>query len=129
MPQILYSDPNCDGSLDFWYVERLWDLAKALPINRVQVEELPGMDEVLWFGGPKNIQPTCRAVTEHARRIMAADLSVPLILSAEGEVWDGMHRIARAVLEGIEELEAVQFTINPDPDGTVPANEHVETDV
>ena len=81
MPQILYSDPNCDGSLDFWHVERLWNLAKALPINRVQVEALPGMDEVLWFGGPKNIQPTCRAVTEHARRIMAADLSVPLILS------------------------------------------------
>ena len=54
---------------------------------------------------------------------------MPLILSAEGDVWDGMHRIARAVLEGVKELEAVQFTINPEPDGTVPANEHVETDV
>ena len=64
------------------------------------------------------MQPTCRAVTEHARQIQDADMSFPIILSAEGEVWDGMHRIAKATLEGISKLPAVRFIENPKPDGT-----------
>lgn len=119
MPQILYSDPKQDGSVDFWYVERLWKASEKLPTHTVKIADIPGMDEVLWFGGPKNVQATCRAVTEHARQIQLADLSFPLILSAEGEVWDGMHRIARATLEGLTVLPAVQFLVNPDPDGTI----------
>lgn len=119
MPQILYSGPKQDGSVDFWYVERLWEVSKNLPIHSVKIADLPGMDEVLWFGGPKNIQATCGEVTEHARQIQVADLSFPIILSAEGEVWDGMHRVARATLEGLSELKAVQFSVNPAPDGTI----------
>ncbi len=119
MSKILYSDPKQDGSVDFWHVERLWEVSKNLPVHAVKIADLPGMDEVLWFGGPDNLQPTCRAVTEHARQIQVADLSFPIILSEEGEVWDGMHRVARATLEGLSELQAVQFSVNPLPDGTI----------
>jgi hypothetical protein len=118
MPQILFSDPKHDGSIDFWYVEHLWKISEELPIKLVKIADLSGMDEDLWFGGPDNVQATCRAVTEHARQIQDADMSFPIILSAEGEVWDGMHRIARATLDGIPELPAVQFIVNPKPDGT-----------
>ncbi|MDJ0926721.1 MAG: chromosome partitioning protein ParB [Gammaproteobacteria bacterium] len=119
MPQILYSNPKPDGSVDYWLVENLWTLAQGLPVVRRKIADLPGFDEVQWFGGPKEVQPTCRAVTEHARQIMMADLSHPLILSAEGEVWDGMHRVAKAYLEGIDGLDTVQFPENPPPDGTI----------
>lgn len=40
----------------------------------------------------------------------------PVILGAEGRVMDGMHRIARAILEGRSTIKAVQFVIEPEPD-------------
>ena len=39
-----------------------------------------------WFHGKG---PTCREVAEHARRINAADLTYPVILSADGGLMDG----------------------------------------
>ena len=121
MPQILYSDPKSDGTVDYWMTERLWRLAKELPVRKRMVSDLPGLDEVLWFGGPKLVEPTCRAVADHVRQIVDADLSYPVILSADGEVWDGMHRLAKAYLEGITEIDTVQFPSDPSPDGTIEA--------
>lgn len=68
-------------------------------------------------------EPTCRAIAEHARQIYESDLGFPLILSAEGEVWDGHHRMCKAYIQGIEELDTVQFSENPPPDGTLEAGE------
>lgn len=53
---------------------------------------------------------------EHMALVQAADLTYPIILSASGEVMDGMHRVAKAVLEGRTEIDAVQFPRDPDPD-------------
>jgi hypothetical protein len=93
----------------FWRMSQLWELAEGLPTKKVRLSELDGFDEIAWFGGPRNIQPTCRAIAEHARDILAADLSYPIILAPTGEVLDGWHRICRAFVEGIEELDAVQL--------------------
>lgn len=68
----------------------------------------------MWFGDDE--RPTWRAMLEHVRLIEEADLSFPIILSATGAVMDGMHRVARAVLEGRDEIEAAQFTEDPEPD-------------
>lgn len=119
MPQVLYSDPKPDGTVDFWLMDGLWKRARELPVVRRSIGSLPGLDQVLWFGGPGKVEPTCRLVAEHARRIVSADLSFPVILSAEGDVWDGMHRIAKAYLQGVEEVDVVQFIENPPPDGTL----------
>ena len=93
----------------FWRMHQLWELAEGLPVKKVRLRELDGFDEVRWFGGPRNIQPTCRAIAEHARDICAADLSHPIILSPTGEVLDGWHRICKAFVQGVEELAAVQL--------------------
>ena len=45
-----------------------------------------------------------------------ADLSFPIILDKDGRVMDGMHRVCRAVREGIGRLPAVRFVANPEPD-------------
>lgn len=71
-----------------------------------------------WFDDGK--QPTCRAVALHARRIYEADLSHPIILSARGHLMDGGHRLAKAWLQGIEEVQAVQFEVDPEPDEVRP---------
>jgi hypothetical protein len=53
------------------------------------------------------------------QRIQAADLSIPIILSADGHVMDGMHRVAKAWLLGLTEIQAVQFPQDPEPDQRV----------
>jgi hypothetical protein len=40
-------------------------------------------------------------------------LSYPIILSPSGEVLDGWHRICKAFLQGVEEVEAVQLIAMP----------------
>lgn len=55
-------------------------------------------------------------MVDHVRLMNKADLSFPIILSAEGRVMDGMHRVAKAVLLGHTTIEAVQFTQDPEPD-------------
>ena len=97
----------------FYRMHQFWELADGLPVKKVRLSELEGFDEVRWFGGPRNILPTCRAVSEHARDIFEADLSYPIILSPDGEVLDGWHRICKAFLQGTEELDAVQLTTMP----------------
>jgi len=113
-----------DGSAPFLRMHQLWEMTATLPVKNVPVSGLSGLDEVLWFGGPLNLQPTCRAVAEHARDIYEADLAWPVILSPSGELLDGMHRLCKAILQGKTEIAAVQLTSMPEcrwrllPDGS-----------
>jgi hypothetical protein len=102
-----------DGGRAFWSTARLWELAAGLPVERVAIADIAEFDEDCWFRGRA---PTCRAVADHARRILAADLSYPVILAADGGLMDGGHRIARAWLEGRDHVDAVRFVTDPEPD-------------
>ena len=46
----------------------------------------------------------------------ACDLRWPIILSADGGVMDGMHRIAQALRLGHTHIAAVRFAVDPPPD-------------
>ena len=48
--------------------------------------------------------------------MLECDPAFPVILSSDGRVMDGMHRICRALLDGQSEIEAVRFLQDPDPD-------------
>ncbi len=106
----------------FWRMDQLWPLVPGLPVKKVRISDLVCFDEVCWFGGPRNILPTCRSIAEHARDIYEADLSYPIILSPKGDVLDGMHRICKAYLQGLEEIDAVQLLEMPAPRGRVLPN-------
>ena len=41
-----------------------------------------------------------RAVVAHARLIAEVDVAHPIVLDVHGRVMDGMHRVARALLDG-----------------------------
>ncbi len=105
--------PQADGSMRFYRMHQFWELAAGLPVEKFRLSEFDGFDDVRWFGGPHNILPTCRAIAEHARDIYEADLSFPIILSPDGDVLDGHHRICKAYLQGIHELDAVRLTAMP----------------
>lgn len=102
----------------FWYTEHLWQLAAGLPVEDVAIDSIPEFDENCWFAEP----PTCREVARHAHRIMHADLDHPVILSADGRLMDGGHRLARAWLEGQTTVKARRFRIDPEPDWVEPVS-------
>jgi hypothetical protein len=97
-----------------WDVHRLVALTKDFPRVNVPLCSIRELDESFWFGNGN--APTCRAVVEHARLMDTADLTFPIILSSDGRVMDGMHRVAKAALLNRPTIEAVQFTNDPEPD-------------
>ena len=106
-----------EGGRAFWLTERLWELARDLPVREVPIASIAEFDQDCWFSTGSS--PTCRAVAEHARRICEADLTHPIILAADGGLMDGGHRIAQAWLLGRATIAAVQFPDDPAPDYVV----------
>lgn len=102
-----------DG-LDAWDVDRLIELSASLPAEDVPLAEIWEVDTVYWFDDTQ--RPTVRKVLEHVQLIEAVDLSYPIILGPDGRVMDGMHRVARALLEGRETIAAIRLPSLPDPD-------------
>ena len=115
--RILYGDKRPDGCTPYWRMPTIWAAAEGKPQVSVAIEDLGILDAVVWFGGPKNVQPTVRRVAEHARDIFGADLSCPIIMTRSGDVLDGAHRIARAYVEGRRSIPAVVLEDWPPPDG------------
>jgi hypothetical protein len=81
----------------------------------VSLTEIVELDEPFWFGADGDA-PTCRKIVDHARLMREVDLSFPVILSADGRVMDGMHRVCRALLDELKTINAVRFTKDPEPD-------------
>lgn len=104
-----------ERGLQAWDIDRLAALTKNFPRVRVPLAAIRELDEPYWFSSG-NHEATCRAVFEHARFIADADLSFPIILSSDGRVMDGMHRVGKALLNGLASIEAVQFQHDPEPD-------------
>ena len=98
-----------------WDVDRLVRLASDLPRFQVPLDAIRELDEPYWFSGGSHAA-TCRTVIDHAKLLAESDLSFPIILSSEGRVMDGMHRVGKAMLAGLKSLEAVQFEKDPEPD-------------
>jgi hypothetical protein len=101
------------GGRAVYLTERLWKLAEGLPVESVPIDDIREFDENCWFGdGPV----TCRMVARHAGLIQKADLSYPVILSSDGRLMDGGHRISKAWLNGSPTIDAVRFREDPEPD-------------
>jgi hypothetical protein len=107
--------PGRNG-LDAWDVDRLIELVDGLPAQDVAVASIGEIDTVYWFD--EHQPPTVRKVVEHSQLMAAADLSYPIILGPDGRVMDGMHRVARATLEGRRTIRAVRLPELPAPDFT-----------
>ena len=101
------------GGRAYWLTRKLWAAAAGLPVIQVAVADIPEFDQDCWFRGQA---PSLRDVAGHTRRIMAADLSYPIIFSADGRLMDGGHRIARAWIEGRAQIDAVRFMVDPEPE-------------
>jgi hypothetical protein len=110
-----YHFRNSDRGLCAWDVARLIELARDLPRERVPLAAIRELDEPFWCGA-EGQKLTCRQVVDHARLMLDCDLAHPIILSRDGRVMDGMHRVCKALLDCATEIEAVRFLEDPEPD-------------
>lgn len=80
-----HSRPTSKGNF-IWDVQRLIELTASLPIEQVALTAIFEMHETFWFEA--KLPLTYRAVTEHAKLIVAIGFEHPTILSADGRVMD-----------------------------------------
>lgn len=109
-----YFRPN-DNGFDAWDVDHLIELSANLPVEEVPLTAIRELDTVHWFGVDGS-PSTVRILVRHMELVNEADLSFPVILGTEGQVMDGMHRVARCLLEGRASVAAVRFVEQPEPD-------------
>ncbi len=100
-----------------WDVHRLVELSKELPVESISLSEIQEIDENYWFRGQDD-SPTCRAIVDHFRLMEETKLEFPIILCSDGRLMDGMHRVAKALLENCVFINAVRFHETPKPDFT-----------
>ena len=98
-----------------WDFDRFVELTKNYNRQWVKIETIQEIDQTYWFGD-KHDKPTCRAIVGHMRLIKETDINYPIILSSDGRLMDGMHRVAKALLEGQKTIEVVHFSQDPEPD-------------
>ncbi|MFA5662395.1 hypothetical protein [Castellaniella sp.] len=100
-----------DGCGNHYSVAKLLDDAKDLPVFDCPVAALDLSGEI-WQDS------NMFKLAWHVKKVMKADLSVPILLDWNGCVADGRHRIIKAIALGKRTIPARRMTWRPDPDHT-----------
>ncbi len=103
------------SGFDAFDVDRLIDLSDGLPIENVALASITDVNTPYWFYTSSEL-PTVREVIEHTKLILEADLTYPILLSLDGDVMDGMHRVAKAILDGNTTIKAIHLPALGEPD-------------
>lgn len=90
-----------------WSVPRIAELAKSLPVFDAQIKSL----SLRYTFGEMEM----REMISHVESVQNANLDYPIIISAEGVIFDGRHRLIKAILMGHETIKAVRFDEDPAP--------------
>jgi hypothetical protein len=104
-----------EAGFDAWDVDSLVKASWDLPVTEVTLASIDEIDSVYWIGEDGSA-PTVRILVRHMQLVEKADLSYPIIVGADGRVMDGMHRVAKALLEDRPTVLAVTFDEQPEPD-------------
>jgi len=108
MNEHTYSD-----NTHIWLVKDLWEAAKDLPVTSMALTEIVDIDVLLgshtWSKGKMSVIE----IVDHHTRIQNADLQYPVILTPEGHIADGVHRIVKAYLQGVRNLPTVKLQTMP----------------
>ena len=99
-----------------WHVPDLQGAAVGLPVQETLTARF-NLNVDAWFG--EACSPTIANVVHHMKYIQRAEVNNPILLSAEGHVFDGLHRLAKCLLEGITTVKYQQFEVNPEPSAII----------
>ncbi len=97
-----------------WDVLKLIKLSSGFEVKEVLLTDISELEESFWYNDGE--VPTTKDVAEHAKLIMNANLSFPIILCSDGRVMDGMHRVGKAYIMGKATIKVVQFSNYVEPD-------------
>jgi len=101
-----------DGAFT-WDVKDLWNAAEGIEPVSMPVSYILNIEQFLdshsWSAGKMSV----REILDHAERIDNADLSYPILLTPDGCVADGCHRIVKAIKMGIESLPVIRLKKMP----------------
>lgn len=97
-----------DGCGNYWGVARLQELAKDLPVFDLPLAALE-LNGRIW--ADNNIIE----LAHHCKRVMDADLNVPILIDWTGGIADGRHRVIRALIEGKATVKARRLIERPAP--------------
>ncbi|APC96402.1 hypothetical protein [Francisella frigiditurris] len=103
------------GDLLVWDVLKLIEKAKDLIPKLISISLIKEIDENYWYEIGDS-EPTCASLIEHIKLINDANLDYPIILSKDGRVMDGMHRVCKAIILGEKEIKVFQFKEDIPPD-------------
>lgn len=100
-----------------WTAPYLYDKVKELGLKpeRVNLRHID-LSRMPWGGGDGAIT-SMDDFLFNAVRIQNVDTTIPIIIAWDGEIMDGWHRVARAILDGDKTIKAYRF------------NKQVEADV
>jgi hypothetical protein len=100
--------------LDAWDVDRLVAAVADAPVEEISLRDIGELDSSYWFD--HGYSPTVRNIVEHCRLIHEVQPGYPIVLDPQGHVMDGMHRVARALLDGRSSISAKRLRQLPEPD-------------
>lgn len=101
-----------DSQNRVWVVTHLIWKAKDLAVFDYPINEVLLDQPLFWKLN------TTRDFLVHFEKTIQASADFPIILSAEGDIMDGRHRIIKAILDGKTSIRAVKFVTTPEPDYT-----------
>ena len=104
-----------ESKLYFWKARSLWKASEPLPIEQVNLESFDWENDNFQCA-TLSTPPLWRDIGNHMKRALAADLSFPIVISAEGNVMDGIHRILKCYAFDIPTISAVRFGQTPEAD-------------
>lgn len=101
-----------------WNVLTLFEAAKDLVSFDFLVDQVD-LKNCFWF----KENPSVEEVLIHFRKLNNIDFTHPIILAPDGTILDGIHRVARARLDQLKTIKAVQFEILPEADSQTYVND------
>lgn len=118
-----YIDTTLPGEGKWIYHNKSWDLSTLLtasePLEEFDLHLMSlDIDKYPWNFKEWNFN----SFLYHCNRMNNTDLKYPVLLTPDGYICDGWHRLAKATLEGKETIKAKRFKVMPEEDGILNDN-------
>jgi len=94
-----------------WKDSTLWEAVEKLQVEDIPLRRFGTLKFDFW-----DCEPGDQELASHLQRILGADLMRPIILNSAGEIMDGYHRFAKAMLMNKPTIWAVRIHLMPPPD-------------
>ena len=94
-----YHIREVDGDTLIWDVDKLVKISEHYLPKEVMIESIDDIDNNFWFQNKDDV-PSARAIAKHIEYAEKTSFKYPVILSSDGRVMDGMHRILKALMKG-----------------------------